>query len=98
MKTCGSHQGFLQVQIDPSEAVEQLWKQGINISSSHTPSTRLDFEHRKLPDGVIRASVAYYNTEEEIAILVDAVEKLGPVFKQHTARSLLLGGLFRRQG
>ena len=38
----------------------------INVSVSRVSSTRLDMEARGLPD-LVRASVHYYNTEEEIA-------------------------------
>ena len=44
----------------------------INTSVSRTPSSRLDFEKRNL-SVVLRASVHYYNTEEEIEKLVDAI-------------------------
>jgi cysteine desulfurase / selenocysteine lyase len=37
----------------------------INVSVSRLPSTRLDMEARGLPD-LVRASVHYYNTEEEV--------------------------------
>lgn len=49
-----------------------LAEQGINISVSRTLSTRLDVDDRGLGE-VIRASVRYYNTDEEIAALVQAV-------------------------
>jgi cysteine desulfurase / selenocysteine lyase len=38
----------------------------MNVSVSRLPSTRLDMEARGLQD-LVRASVHYYNTEEEIA-------------------------------
>lgn len=37
-------------------------------------STRLDFESRGLHE-VIRASVSYYNTEEEVGALVNALKE-----------------------
>lgn len=49
-----------------------LAEQGINISVSRTPSTRLDMDDRGLGE-VLRASVHYYNTDEEITALVQAV-------------------------
>jgi selenocysteine lyase/cysteine desulfurase len=45
-----------------------LAKARINVSVSRVASTRLDMEARALPD-LVRASVHYYNTEEEIARL-----------------------------
>ena len=53
----------------PDRTAEQMQQtlraKGINVSTSTPASTRLDAEKRALPD-VIRASVHYYNTEEEI--------------------------------
>lgn len=43
--------------------------QGINVSVSRCPSTRIDFEQRGLHE-VVRASVHYYNTEEELDSLI----------------------------
>ena len=42
-----------------------LLSQAINVSVSSYAGTRLDMEARRLP-GVVRASVHYYNSEEEI--------------------------------
>ena len=50
---------------------------GINVSVSRRPSTRLDFEERGLEE-VVRASVHYYNTEKELQMLVDLVAGLEP--------------------
>ncbi len=44
---------------------QTLRRKNINVSISTPSSTRLDAEKRDLPD-MIRASVHYYNTEEEI--------------------------------
>jgi len=53
----------------PDRTAEQMQQtlrnKGINVSTSTPASTRLDAEKRGLPD-VIRASVHYYNTEEEV--------------------------------
>ena len=49
-----------------------LAAQGINVSVSRTASTRLDMDDRGLGE-VIRASVHYYNTREEITALTQAV-------------------------
>jgi cysteine desulfurase / selenocysteine lyase len=51
---------------DADEVHRQLAKRRINVSVSRLSSTRLDMEARGLPD-LVRASVHYYNTEEEIA-------------------------------
>ncbi|CAN5503852.1 aminotransferase class V-fold PLP-dependent enzyme [soil metagenome] len=52
-----------------------LSRRGINITVSRPPSTRLDMEARGL-DGVVRASVHYYNTDEEVDRFVDAIGDL----------------------
>lgn len=49
-----------------------LREQDINVSVSTPSSTRLDAEARSLPD-LVRASVHYYNTKEEIDRFVMAV-------------------------
>ncbi|MFJ3639665.1 aminotransferase class V-fold PLP-dependent enzyme [Streptomyces sp. NPDC090108] len=49
-----------------------LAARGINVSVSRTASTRLDMDGRGLEE-LVRASVHYYNTEEEIAALLQAV-------------------------
>ena len=50
---------------DADEVQRLLAKVHINVSVSRVTSTRLDMEARGLPD-LVRASVHYYNTEEEI--------------------------------
>lgn len=50
-------------------------KQAINVSVSGVSSTRLDMADRA-PDGVVRASVHYYNNDEEIDRLCAVVEGL----------------------
>jgi cysteine desulfurase / selenocysteine lyase len=47
------------------EVQRRLAKARINVSVSRIPSTRLDMAARGLPD-LVRASVHYYNTEQEI--------------------------------
>jgi selenocysteine lyase/cysteine desulfurase len=49
----------------PQEIQHKLAGQKINVAVSTAASTRLDMEQRGL-DGIVRASVHYYNTEEEI--------------------------------
>lgn len=53
----------------------RLAEAGINTSVSSRTSAQYDFTARELPD-LVRASVHYYNTEDEIELLVKAVEKL----------------------
>jgi selenocysteine lyase/cysteine desulfurase len=50
---------------DAEEVRKSLRARNINVTHSGPSSTRIDAEKRKLPD-LIRASVHYYNTEEEI--------------------------------
>lgn len=52
-----------------------LLSQAINVSVSSAAGTRLDMEARRLP-GVVRASVHYYNSEEEIERLCAALAPL----------------------
>jgi selenocysteine lyase/cysteine desulfurase len=58
--------------VDEFELAASLRAQHINISVSTIDFARYDFEARGLT-AVARASVHYYNTEEELARLVDAV-------------------------
>ena len=63
---------------DPSVVEEWLREQRINVSTSSQLSARLDFPERGI-EQVVRASVHYYNTEEEVDELVAAVgDLLGP--------------------
>jgi selenocysteine lyase/cysteine desulfurase len=47
----------------------------VNVHTSPVSSARLDFERYALPNEVVRASVHYYNTLEEVDVLVDAVAR-----------------------
>lgn len=47
----------------------------LQVSVSGAGSSRLDFTARGLQE-VLRASVAYYNTEQELASLVQALQEL----------------------
>ncbi|MGP3966677.1 aminotransferase class V-fold PLP-dependent enzyme [Streptomyces sp. 6N223] len=58
--------------VEPAQVKSDLAEQRINISVSRPPSTRLDMEDRGL-SSLLRASVHYYNTDEEIAALARAV-------------------------
>ncbi|BCL80342.1 aminotransferase class V [Ktedonobacteria bacterium brp13] len=61
--------------INPTEIKRQLAEQHINVSVAIRSSTRLDMEKRNLTE-MVRASVHYYNTNEEIARFVEAIEKI----------------------
>lgn len=54
------------------EVQERLSAQGFNVSVSLVEYSRLDLPERGLPD-LVRASVHYYNTEEELARLIEAL-------------------------
>jgi cysteine desulfurase / selenocysteine lyase len=56
------------------ELQKRLFDCGINTSVSRTPSSRLDFENRNL-SAVVRASLHYYNTEQETEKLAEAITK-----------------------
>ncbi len=58
------------------EVKEALLHQGINLSVSMLVSTRIDMEERGL-DEIVRASVHYFNTEDELDRAVGAVAGLG---------------------
>lgn len=60
--------------IDSEKLVNALLKHGINLSTSLRFSTVLDMDKRGLT-GVCRASIHYFNTKEEIDILVEKVEQ-----------------------
>lgn len=58
-----------------SAAVASLRRQRINVSASSPSSTLLDALARGLPD-LVRASVHYYNSEEEVERFVAAIAEL----------------------
>ena len=59
----------------PARIQAALLDKNINVHKSSISSTRLDFERRQLPESVVRASVHYYNSSEEIDQLVQAVSE-----------------------
>jgi selenocysteine lyase/cysteine desulfurase len=63
---------FSAEQTGAADLKAALREQNINVSVSPPSSTRLDAEARTLPD-LVRASVHYYNTEEEIERFVAAL-------------------------
>jgi cysteine desulfurase / selenocysteine lyase len=59
----------------PAQHVQQqLADRGVNVSVSLVDYARLDLPHRGLPD-LVRASVHYYNTENDLGRLLDALPK-----------------------
>jgi selenocysteine lyase/cysteine desulfurase len=61
--------------MDPEDIVTSLRQSGINLSSVDLPSARLDMEARGLPP-LVRASVHYYNTLDELDRAASALEDL----------------------
>ncbi len=61
--------------VEAAEAERRLVAQGINAASSTVFSTRLDMEARAVPT-LMRASVHYYNTDDEIERFCAAVDAL----------------------
>ncbi len=61
--------------IEAGVARDRLRAQGINTSVSTPSSTRLDAERRHLPD-LLRLSVHYYNTSDEIDRVIHALKAL----------------------
>ena len=60
---------------DPDEIVHMLSKQNINVSVTRRSSTLLDMDARGL-ESLVRASVHYYNSEEEVERFCRTVESL----------------------
>jgi cysteine desulfurase/selenocysteine lyase len=58
----------------PGQVKELLSAHRVNVSVSRTPSTRLDMEARGL-DELVRASVHYYNTCDELDVLCRIVRE-----------------------
>ncbi len=61
--------------IDPEPSVERLRDQGIAIGTSDPPSTLIDATKRNL-GMIFRMAPHYYNTEDEIARAVEALQDL----------------------
>jgi len=60
---------------DPAAIKEILARQRINVTVSERSSTLLDLSERGL-NSLVRASVHYYNSEEEIERFCQAIETL----------------------
>ena len=71
------HCGIVTFTLDgvPAEQVQRrLAESGVNTSVSYASSARLDLPHRGLP-ALVRASVHYYNTDDELDRLVNALPR-----------------------
>jgi selenocysteine lyase/cysteine desulfurase len=60
---------------DPQAIRDRLRAQKINVSISTAESTRIDMDRRQL-GSLVRASVHYYNTEEEVLRFCEAIRGL----------------------
>jgi selenocysteine lyase/cysteine desulfurase len=63
---------FTTEQADAAEVQQSLCERDVNVSVSPPSSTRLDADARGLPD-LVRASVHYYNTKDEIDRFIAAL-------------------------
>ncbi len=59
----------------PAEVVEHLTARGINTSVSRVTASQFDLADRA-PDGLVRASVHYFNTVDELDRVADAVAEV----------------------
>jgi selenocysteine lyase/cysteine desulfurase len=60
---------------DPQEVRTDLGRRGINVGVSERALTRLDMEERGL-ESLVRASVHYYNSEDEVQLFTEAIDEL----------------------
>jgi cysteine desulfurase / selenocysteine lyase len=63
--------------VEANELKNRLSRERINVTASPRSSTLLDSRARALPD-LVRASVHYYNTDEELERLVETVSNAAP--------------------
>lgn len=66
---------FTAENTDPKSIQQKLSKRNINVNTTSKNSTLLDMQDRNLEE-VVRASVHYFNTKEEISKLVTAVDEI----------------------
>ncbi|WP_027943324.1 aminotransferase class V-fold PLP-dependent enzyme [Amycolatopsis taiwanensis] len=72
--------GIVTFSVDGMPSAElraELARARINTTVTGPTSAQYDFTARELPD-LLRASVHYYNTEEEIRVLAEEVDRLRP--------------------
>lgn len=60
---------------EPGEIKNALSSHGVNVAVSNPGSTLLDMQERGLTDGLVRASVHYFNSEEEVARFCELLER-----------------------
>ncbi len=65
---------FVKKDVSPMTVFNKLLSKKINISVSNRKGTLIDMDNRKI-ESLNRASVHYYNTEEEIDVLVKAIQE-----------------------
>jgi len=76
--------GIVTVTVDGVSAQDvqrRLSERGVNTSVSLVEHARLDLPHRGLPD-LVRASVHYYNTNDELDRLVDTLPAARPTHSE----------------
>ena len=66
---------FSHARVEPAAIRDGLRCRAINTSVSDRTSTRLDFDGRGIQD-VVRASVHYFNTDDELDALIAAVREI----------------------
>ncbi len=66
----------MQEGVEPDAIKAHLAERDINVHLTKITSTRTDFEQNGLPSALVRASLSYYNTEEEIEVFMDAIRSL----------------------
>jgi len=79
--------GIVTFTIEGRDAVEvkqELAHRRMNVTVSDPASTRIDFEDRALPN-LVRASVHYYNDEDEVDRFCAAIEEIATRGKGHAA-------------
>jgi selenocysteine lyase/cysteine desulfurase len=66
---------FTSRQMSPEQIQSRLGEHRINVSTSEGSGNLISFQQRGL-SGVVRASLHYYNTDEEIDYFVDTLRKI----------------------
>lgn len=66
---------FTADSVDPNSIQERLARKNINVNTSSKSSTLLDMQKRNL-EKIVRSSVHYYNTEEELDRFVKEVDQI----------------------
>jgi selenocysteine lyase/cysteine desulfurase len=74
-KTMGGIVTFSVDSMQPATVREKLWEHNINVHTASRSSTLIDMEERNLEE-VVRASVHYFNTEDEIEKFVEVLKLL----------------------